>query len=197
MTTKKVTTKKADKEEADEVAEIKGAIEAKEEHKTKEVHHKVKKDDEDGHKAEPAEGEETVKKTAHHPKKEKYYEAVGRRKSAVSRVRLFTKVKGFTVNDKTLEAYFPVARLQKEAISPIEKIKLLDKLGASVKVQGGGPTAQAQATKLGIARALLKFNPIFTKRLRKLGLLTRDAREVERKKPGLKKARRAPQWTKR
>lgn len=197
--TKKATTKKTDKDDTNKVSEVKEASEVsetKEEHKAKTAHHKAKEIEEKGE--EIGETKETKNPAhPHHPKKEKYYEAIGRRKSAVSRVRLYTKVKGFTVNDKTLEAYFPILRLQKEAISPIEKIKLLDKLGASVKVQGGGPTAQAQATKLGIARALLKFNPIFTKRLRKLGLLTRDARKVERKKPGLKKARRAPQWTKR
>ena len=132
-----------------------------------------------------------------HGKKDKYYEAVGRRKSAISRVRLYTRVKGFTVNEKPLEKYFPILRLQKEVVSPIEKLKLGEKLGATIKVSGGGPTAQAGAIRLGVSRALAKFNPIFTKRLRKLGLLTRDARIVERKKYGLKKARRAPQWTKR
>lgn len=143
--------------------------------------------------------EETEKKHAvHHTlKKEKYYEATGRRKTAISRVRLYTKVKTFTVNSKPLEEYFKMARLQKEAVSPIDKMKIADKLGASIKVVGGGQMAQADATKLAIARALIKFNPIFKKRLRKLGLLTRDARAVERKKYGLKKARRAPQWKKR
>ena len=140
--------------------------------------------------------ESVHKKPAVH-KKEKYYEAVGRRKTAISRVRLYTKVKIFTVNNKPIEEYFKVLRFQKEAISPIDKMKIADKLGGIIKVKGGGPRAQADATKLGIARALVKFNPIFKKRLRKLGLLTRDARAVERKKYGLKKARRAPQWKKR
>ncbi len=130
-------------------------------------------------------------------KKERYYEAVGRRKNATSRVRLYTKVKGFTVNERALEKYFPLLRLQKTALDPLEEIKLTDKLGGTVKVKGGGLTAQAEATRLGVARALLEFNPIFAKRLRKLSFLTRDARVVERKKYGLKKARRAPQWKKR
>ena len=135
---------------------------------------------------------------AHHaPKKEKYYEATGRRKTAISRVRLYTKIKTFTVNEKPLEEYFKIVRLQKSAIEPIEKMKIADKLGASIKVSGGGSMAQSEATKLGIARALIKFNPIFKKRLRKLGFLTRDSRAVERKKYGLKKARKAPQWKKR
>ena len=130
-------------------------------------------------------------------KKDKYFEATGRRKSASARVRLFTKNKTITVNGKPLDTYLTVLRFQKEAVSPLDKMKIADKLGASIKVNGGGVMAQSEAIRLGIARALIKFNPVFKKRLRRLGLLTRDARIVERKKPGLKKARRAPQWKKR
>lgn len=130
-------------------------------------------------------------------KKDKYFEAVGRRKTAVARVRLFTKMEGIKINDKTLKAYFGVERFEKDVESPLEKMKIADKLGAIIKVKGGGPMAQAQAARLGIARALIEFNPVFQKRLRRLDLLTRDPRAVERKKPGLKKARRAPQWKKR
>ena len=101
------------------------------------------------------------------------------------------------MNDKNFDSYFPMARLQKKVMSPLEKMKITDKLGATVKVVGGGFNAQAEAIALGIARALVKFNPDFQKRLRRFGLLTRDARAVERKKYGLKKARRAPQWKKR
>ncbi len=129
--------------------------------------------------------------------KERYFEAVGRRKQSIARVRLFTKKAGIEVNDKSLEDYFPIPRLQKVAQSPIEKMKIADKLGAVIKVMGGGIAGQADAIKLGVARALVKFNPEFRKRLRRLGFLTRDARAVERKKYGLKKARRAPQWQKR
>lgn len=129
--------------------------------------------------------------------KERYFEAVGRRKTAVARVRLYTKRTSFTVNDKDLEKYFPVLRFQKEAFAPLLKMKISDKLGVSVKVKGGGPSAQAGAIRHGISRALVKFNLEFKKRLRRVGYLTRDARMVERKKPGLKKARRAPQWKKR
>jgi small subunit ribosomal protein S9 len=130
-------------------------------------------------------------------KKEKYFEAVGRRKTAVARVRLFTKMEGIKINNKTLKEYFGVERYEKDVESALEKMKIADKLGAIIKVKGGGPMAQSQAARLGIARALIKFNPVFQKRLRRLDLLTRDPRAVERKKPGLKKARRAPQWKKR
>lgn len=129
--------------------------------------------------------------------KERYFESVGRRKQSIARVRLFTKRTTIEINNRPLASYFPVLRLQKKVVSPIEKMKLDDKLGAVIKVMGGGLTGQADAICLGIARALLKFNPEFRKRLRRLGLLTRDARVVERKKYGLKKARRAPQWQKR
>ena len=130
-------------------------------------------------------------------KKERYFEAIGRRKTAIARVRLLTKKKEFIVNEKNIEKYFSLERLTKEALRPLEAMKITDKLGASIKVSGGGINSQAEAIKLGISRALIKFNPLFMKRLRKLGFLTRDSRAVERKKYGLKKARRAPQWTKR
>ncbi len=140
--------------------------------------------------------EEEAKKTSP-AKKERYFEAIGRRKTAIARVRLLTKKKEFTVNEKNLDKYFSLERLVKVALRPLEAMKITDKLGASIKVSGGGTNAQAEAIRMGISRALVKFNPLFMKRLRKLGFLTRDSRAVERKKYGLKKARRAPQWTKR
>lgn len=130
-------------------------------------------------------------------KKEHYFEAVGRRKTAVARVRLFTQKIGIEINDKNISDYFPILRLQKTVEAPLEKMKIADKLGAVVKVKGGGIMAQAEAVQLGIARALIKFNAEFRKRLRRVDMLTRDSRMVERKKYGLKKARRAPQWKKR
>ncbi|MEK7162710.1 MAG: 30S ribosomal protein S9 [Patescibacteria group bacterium] len=130
-------------------------------------------------------------------KADRYYEAVGRRKTAIARVRLFTKKTGIEVNGKTVNDYFPILRLQKAVTAPLEKMKISDKLGAIIKVKGGGIKAQSEAIQLGIAKALLKFNPEFRKRLRRVDLLTRDQRMVERKKYGLKKARRAPQWKKR
>lgn len=139
----------------------------------------------------------TSAKAAPPAKPERYFEAVGRRKRAVARLRLYPKKTNFEVNGKRLEEYFKTLRFRKRALEPIFKMKLLEKLGAVVKVRGGGPNGQADAVRLALARALVKFNPEFKKRLRRLGLLTRDARVVERKKYGLKKARRAPQWKKR
>lgn len=127
----------------------------------------------------------------------RYFEARGGRKTAVARVRLFTKLNGITVNEKDYRKYFPNLRLQKEVFQPIEVMHVEDKLGAIVKVKGGGLVSQAEAIRHGIAKALTLFNPDFKKRLRRAGFLTRDPRMVERKKYGLKKARRAPQWAKR
>lgn len=130
-------------------------------------------------------------------KSERYYEGLGRRKTSVARVRLFTKKQGIMVNEKSLAEYFPFAALQKKVVAPLEKMKITDKLGAVIRVHGGGITGQAEASRLGVARALVAFNAEFKKRLRRIGYLTRDSRMVERKKYGLKKARRAPQWNKR
>ncbi len=129
---------------------------------------------------------------------EKYYEAVGRRKTAVARVRLFTKgEKVFLVNDKPVDEYFPTLELRKTAKGSLEAMKCLDKFRVLVKVKGGGIRGQAEAIRHGTARALVLINPNFKKRLKKLGYLKRDPRVRERKKPGLKRARRAPQWSKR
>ena len=130
-------------------------------------------------------------------KPERYFEAVGRRKTAIARVRISPKKGGITVNNKDYSKYFPLLRLQKEVVAPFEKMKLAENFGAEVKVRGGGLSAQAEAIRHGISRALVKFNPELKKRLRRAGYLTRDPRMVERKKYGLKKARRAPQWKKR
>ncbi|PIU16290.1 30S ribosomal protein S9 [bacterium (Candidatus Gribaldobacteria) CG08_land_8_20_14_0_20_39_15] len=129
--------------------------------------------------------------------KAKYIETVGRRKTAVARVRLFTQGrKGITVNNKLYTEYFPKF-LHKTIEDSLEKLKCLGKFGVSVVVRGGGITGQAEAIRHGIARALVTLNPYFKKRLKKSGFLTRDPRMRERKKPGLKRARRAPQWSKR
>ena len=156
------------------------------------------------------ESEEKIKKPAKtqaksvSPKAEKpeaparYFESRGSRKRAVARVRLYTKDPGLLrINDKDYREYFRESRLQKEILKPLETMNVLEKLGATVKVRGGGMTGQAEAVRHGIARALVLFNPDFRKRLRRAGFLTRDDRMVERKKYGLKKARRAPQWAKR
>lgn len=132
------------------------------------------------------------------PKPPKYYEAVGRRKTAVARVRMWTKgEKEFIVNEKSLVQYFPTLELQQIAMSSLEKMKCKDKFRVVAKVRGGGLSAQAEAIRHGTARALVLFNPDFRKRLRRVGYLTRDPRMRERKKFGLKRARRAPQWQKR
>lgn len=131
-------------------------------------------------------------------KPEKYYQAVGRRKTAVARVRLLTKgEKVFLVNQKPIEQYFPTLELQNTAKSSLEKMKCLDKFRVLAVVKGGGLFAQAEAIRHGLARALVLFSPDFRKRLKKSGFLTRDPRMKERKKFGLKRARKAPQWAKR
>ncbi|OIO45973.1 MAG: 30S ribosomal protein S9 [Parcubacteria group bacterium CG1_02_39_15] len=129
---------------------------------------------------------------------EKYLEAVGRRKTAIARIRLFTKGgKTFIVNGKPIEGYFPTFALQQIAKSALDAMKCLDKFRISAKVTGGGLNSQAEAVRHGITRALVLFNPDFRKRLKKAGFLKRDPRMRERKKFGLKRARRAPQWAKR
>lgn len=127
-----------------------------------------------------------------------YCQAVGRRKTAVARIRLFTRGgKEFLINEKPLQRYFPTFELQQIATGALEKMKCFDRFGILVRVKGGGIHAQAEAVRHGIARALVEFNPDFRKRLRRVGYLTRDPRQRERKKFGLKRARRAPQWQKR
>jgi len=128
----------------------------------------------------------------------KYFEAIGRRKTAQARVRLFTQgQKEIKVNEKPYKTYFPTNELQKIIESPLESIKCLEKFGVSIHLKGGGFQAQAEAARHGISRALCFLNPYFKKKLRKSGFLTRDSRMRERKKFGLKRARRAPQWSKR
>jgi len=132
------------------------------------------------------------------PPPARYFEAVGKRKTAVARVRLFTRgEKVFLVNEKPFTVYFPTFYLQQLATASLRKMRCLDRFRVLVKVRGGGVNAQAEALRHGITRALTLFNPDFKKRLRRAGYLTRDARRRERKKFGLKRARRAPQWSKR
>ena len=135
--------------------------------------------------------------------REKYFETVGRRKTAVARVRFFTRPgrgypeKLFLINAKPIEKYFPTFELQKIAKAALEKMKCLDKFRISAKTKGGGLFSQAEAIRHAISRALVLFNPDFRKRLKKAGFLKRDPRMKERKKFGLKRARKAPQWQKR
>ena len=131
------------------------------------------------------------------PIRDRYFEAVGRRKTAVARVRLFTKPGDFTVNDKLYSHYFSTPELLKIAEDALQKMKLMGRFKSSARIRGGGLHAQAEALRMGLARCLVKFNPDFRKRLRRADFLKRDARMKERKKPGLKRARKAPQWAKR
>jgi small subunit ribosomal protein S9 len=127
-----------------------------------------------------------------------YYEAVGRRKAATARVRLFPGGEGsILVNDRPLEEYFVRGADGIYLREPLQATATEQRFNISVKVKGGGITGQAGAVRLGIARALLKVDPDLRPILRKGGFLTRDARVKERKKPGLKRARKAPQYTKR
>jgi len=127
----------------------------------------------------------------------RYFEAKGGRKTAVARVRLSAKKSGVLINNKDYKDYFRDAHLQKEVMKPFEVMNLESQFGVEVHVSGGGINGQAEAVRHGISRALILINPEFRKRLSKAGFLTRDNRMVERKKYGLRKARRAPQWAKR
>ena len=137
--------------------------------------------------------------------KKKFYQAVGRRKTARAQVRIWTvnpqqsiKSGYFVVNGMPAEEYFQNnLELLKIIKAPVTKLKSEDKFCVSAKVEGGGKKAQAEAVRHGFSRALVKFFPNFRKRLKRAGYLTRDPRMKERKKYGLKKARRAPQWQKR
>ena len=127
-----------------------------------------------------------------------YYEGLGRRKEATARVRLHTGGAGkFTVNDKPMEEYFTRGMDQGQVMKALQVTGTSGRFDVTVKVAGGGVTGQSDAVKLGMARALLKADPEYRKTLRQYGLLTRDPRAKERKKPGLKRARKAPQYTKR
>ncbi|MGC9383191.1 MAG: 30S ribosomal protein S9 [Kosmotoga sp.] len=128
------------------------------------------------------------------------YYGTGRRKTAVARVRLRPGKGKFVINGKEfddLQKYLHNDLWVRHALKPAVITESLGKFDYVIRVNGGGLSGQAGAMRLGIARALLEFNPDLKKRLREEGLLTRDSRKVERKKYGLKKARRAPQFSKR
>ncbi|MCS7286307.1 MAG: 30S ribosomal protein S9 [Anaerolineae bacterium] len=128
----------------------------------------------------------------------RYYYARGRRKEASAQVRLYPGGTGkIIVNEKPLEEYFPLERNILNVLSPLKITGLEGKFDITVKVEGGGVSGQADAIKLGIARALILYNPQLKPALKQYGLLTRDPREKERKKVGLKRARKAPRYSKR
>lgn len=132
-----------------------------------------------------------------------YFQGIGRRKASIARVRIFVSKEklnpneDISINTKPFANYFGVPELREIVPKPLESTGLRGNIRVEAKVSGGGVRGQAEAVRLGIARALLGYDEGQRKILRDLGYLTRDARKVERKKAGLKKARRAPQWKKR
>lgn len=125
------------------------------------------------------------------------YYGTGRRKSAVARVYAKSGTGRIVINNKQLEEYFGRKTDQMVVRQPLELVALTDKMDVFVKVAGGGPTGQAGAIRHGLTRALMSFDETLRQPLRRAGYVTRDAREVERKKVGLHKARRRPQYSKR
>jgi len=128
---------------------------------------------------------------------EKQKNAVGRRKEAVTRVFLSKGDGNITINGKDYKTYFPLVYLQNQVEAPLKTIQASDKFDVVVNATGGGVKGQAEAVKLGISRALLQVNAEYRPALKEAGLLTRDPRAVERKKPGKKKARKSFQFSKR
>ena len=124
-------------------------------------------------------------------------QATGRRKSSVARVRLRDGGGQITLNGRSLESYFPTMAQRIRVMEPLQLTSTHGRYDIEATLEGGGTTGQADALRLGIARALVELDPELRVTLKKAGLLTRDARRVERKKYGLRKARRAPQYTKR
>lgn len=130
-------------------------------------------------------------------KETKYIEGVGRRKTSVARARLLPSSKtSYKINDKDLDTYFPTAELRRIVESPINKSKA-GEFSVTVVLKGGGVHSQAEAMRHAIARALVKKDAELREKLKKSGYLKRDPRSKERRKFGLKKARKAPQWSKR
>jgi len=128
---------------------------------------------------------------------EKQKNATGRRKEAVTRVFLSKGDGKIFINGKDYKTYFPLIYLQNQVEAPLKAVDSADKFDVTVNAKGGGVKGQAEAVKLGIARALLQVNPDYRPALKEAGLLTRDSRAVERKKPGKKKARKSFQFSKR
>lgn len=127
-----------------------------------------------------------------------YYEGLGRRKTSTARVRLHSEGTGqIIVNGKPYQEYFGREVDWRSVMGPLEATQTGGRFDVTVLVRGGGISGQAEAVQVGMARALLEVNPDFRGVLRQRGLLTSDARAKERKKPGLRRARKAPQYTKR
>ncbi|MFH1632104.1 MAG: 30S ribosomal protein S9 [bacterium] len=129
---------------------------------------------------------------------EKYYQTIGRRKRAIAQIRLFPGGSGkVTINNKDIKDYLPTEELRQTAVAPLKEMGKLESTDVTVRVLGGGMTGQAEAITMGIGRALVKIDESLRKTVRAQGFLTRDARRKERKKFGLRGARRATQWRKR
>ena len=126
-----------------------------------------------------------------------FYYGTGRRKSSVARVRLYPGTGKITINDRDIDDYFGLETLKLIVRQPFEVTELLGKFDLVCRVEGGGVSGQAGAIRHGAARALLEYDPALRPALKKAGFLTRDQRMKERKKPGLKGARKAPQFSKR
>ncbi len=127
-----------------------------------------------------------------------FYEGVGRRKESTARVRIMEGSGEFMINEeKSLEEYFTRLGDKRTILAPLATVGQEGQWDVSVQVKGGGVTGQTDAVQLGLARALVKMNPDLKPALRREGFMTRDARVKERKKPGLKRARKAPTYTKR
>jgi len=130
--------------------------------------------------------------------KGKYLSAYGRRKTATAQIRLYKNGNGeIMINGKKIEKYFAPEELRSIVLQPLKLTGLINEINFSIIVSGGGKRGQAEAVRHGITRALIEYNNELRPALKAKGLVTRDARKKERKKPGLKKARRAPQWSKR
>ena len=141
----------------------------------------------------PAAKKTTKKATA----KAQEFLGTGRRKCSVARVRLTTGAGNITINDKSLDEYFDLETLKTMVKQPLVLTETLNSVDVVVNIYGGGKAGQAGAIRHGITRALMEFRPELRPELKKAGFVTRDARKKERKKYGLKKARRAPQFSKR
>ena len=124
-------------------------------------------------------------------------QATGRRKSSVARVRLYEGSGQFSLNGRSIDDYFPDAALRMRVVEPLQLVDSEARYDVHAKLEGGGSTGQSDALRLGISRALVEIDSELRATLKREGMLTRDSRRVERKKYGLRKARRAPQFTKR
>lgn len=131
------------------------------------------------------------------PKKGEYAFAIGKRKTSIASVRLYKGTGDISVNNKPIKEYIKNKYILDTVLSPLVLTDMRTKIDSTIIVAGGGPNSQGEAIRHGVAKALIKHDLLLRPLLKKAGFLTRDSRVKERKKPGLKRARRAPQWAKR